>query len=96
MEHYSTLLKLHVDKFNKLVEALENPKAAKGMDVEWRIFHTLPEKYIRLYEEEKNTHSKDKVWEWFCRAHLIVDYISGMTDDYSLKIYNLFNGIALV
>lgn len=96
MERYSTLLKLSEEKFSNIVEALEKPKAAKGLDVEWRIFHTLPEKYVRLYEEDKNTHSNDRVWEWFCRAHLIVDYISGMTDDYSLKIYNLFNGIALV
>ena len=96
MERYSTLLKLSEEKFSNLVEALEKPKAAKGLDVEWRIFHTLPEKYVRLYEEDKNTHSNDRVLEWFCRAHLIVDYISGMTDDYSLKIYNLFNGIALV
>jgi dGTPase len=32
-------------------------------------------------------------YEWFFRAHLIVDYISGMTDNYALEKFQLYSGI---
>jgi dGTPase len=34
-------------------------------------------------------------WEWFCRAHLIVDYLSGMTDDFAYRLYQVISGAQL-
>ena len=31
--------------------------------------------------------------EWYYRAHLIVDYISGMTDYHALETFQLLSGI---
>ena len=36
-----------------------------------------------------------KQYEWIYRAHLIVDYIAGMTDNYVLETYNLLYGIKI-
>ncbi|MEG9541222.1 hypothetical protein DZC40_03615, partial [Acinetobacter baumannii] len=37
----------------------------------------------------------DKINEIQYRAHLIVDYISGMTDDFALEMYQLLEGIRI-
>jgi len=34
-------------------------------------------------------------WEWFSRAHLIVDYVSGMTDDFAFRTYQVISGVRL-
>ncbi|EPZ2458694.1 dGTPase [Citrobacter youngae] len=33
--------------------------------------------------------------EWMLRAHLIVDFVSGMTDQFSMEIYHLLRGIKI-
>ncbi|MBP5133643.1 hypothetical protein HUT02_33065, partial [Pseudomonas protegens] len=35
------------------------------------------------------------VTEWVLRAHLITDFISGMTDDFAITTYQTLSGIKL-
>ncbi|MCM7621465.1 dGTPase [Enterobacter vonholyi] len=37
----------------------------------------------------------DAKHEWHLRAHLIVDFVSGMTDQFSMEIYHLLKGIKI-
>lgn len=37
----------------------------------------------------------EEIWEWFCRAHLIIDYLSGMTDDFAYRTYQVISGAQL-
>lgn len=60
----------------------------------------LPAHYLDVYDSAvKETESTKKwgeaAWEWFCRAHLIVDYLSGMTDDFAYRSYRVISGVKL-
>lgn len=60
----------------------------------------LPAHYLDVYDsslEEKALRDEwgEEAWEWFCRAHLIVDYLSGMTDDYAYRSYQVISGAKL-
>jgi dGTPase len=69
----------------------------KELNIELSLLHKLPSKYIEVYKShlQKNMFPDldQNFVEWYLRAHLIVDYISGMTDTYSLQIHKLFKGI---
>lgn len=65
----------------------------------------LPAHYLDVYDsllDKKLEESEDlmkqwgeEAWEWFCRAHLIVDYLSGMTDDFAYRSYQVISGAKL-
>lgn len=82
LDKFSILLKMPKDDFHQLLEK------SKGNDLARRMLGKLPDKLIKHYKNNMN--SPD---EWYYRLHLIVDHISGMTDDYSVRLFRLFNGI---
>jgi dGTPase len=92
LEKYRLLLELKEEKFNILINFRKNPEGlqSENLDLELRLFNRLPQKYINAYIFSVN---KNKKLEWFYRAHLIVDFIAGMTDQYSLELYRLLYGI---
>ena len=51
----------------------------------------LPDRYVDSYSKSSIDVSDNE--EWVLRSHLIVDYISGMTDDFALETYQRLNGI---
>jgi len=60
----------------------------------------LPAHYLDVYDStagEKASQKKwgEDAWEWFCRAHLFVDYLSGMTDDFAYRSYQVISGVKL-
>lgn len=60
----------------------------------------LPAHYLDVYDSttmEKDSLKKwgQDAWEWFCRAHLIVDYLAGMTDDFAYRSYQVISGAKL-
>lgn len=99
LDHHLPLLSCRRETFEKLccpgIELAD--KAFKPNKLQQRLFERLPVKYRRNYREEVGSLPKDTVegaiQEWFCRAHLITDYISGMTDDFALETFQLLSGI---
>lgn len=95
---FGQLLKLPYKEFEYFIDDNENP-AGKGLDLEWRIFnrlsHTCVESYkqqlVELKEYFRNISFENL--EWWLRVHLIIDHISGMTDDYALKTFQICQGI---
>lgn len=85
LDKFSILLKLERTEFQNLVVQ------GKGRDITRRVFSKLPSKLIDHYRYECDQVNDES--EWYGRVRLIVDYISGMTDDFALKAYKLFNGI---
>ena len=85
---YQPILELTSDKFNALIHR----KEADVSKVALRLFRTLPEKYLKSYKSNVNNND-NKYNEWNLRAHLIIDYISGMTDQYALELYQSLTGI---
>jgi dGTPase len=98
LDQFSPLLRCTEVKFNSLIEARDNPKVLKGanLDLEWRLFNRLPGKHMRAYQDQLNSLDRTLFPEWYLRAHLIVDYISGMTDHYALAQFQLLSGIKII
>jgi len=105
LEKFRILLEIDYKRFNNLVTAKDNLDniLGSGLDLHWRLFNMLPEKYVESYkiefyrcqEKYKSEEIKLTEYEWFYRAHLIVDYIAGMTDNYVIETYNILHGITL-
>lgn len=104
LDKYKSLLDLPYEKFYSLIDSKHNITnlLGTGLDFQWRLFNKLPEKYIDAYRHEYNYAqevykelSDFLQYEWFQRAHLIVDYVAGMTDNYVLETYNLLYGIKI-
>ncbi|MBK7764477.1 MAG: hypothetical protein IPI46_14245 [Bacteroidetes bacterium] len=94
---------MSIEKFNNLVDSKDlNKVVGTGFDLEWRLFNRLPQKYVDAYKydyaylvssEQDEDVRKQK--EWILRGHLIVDYLSGMTDNFVIETYNLLYGIKI-
>ncbi len=99
LDHHLPLLSCRRETFEKLCSPRSElgDKAFKPNKLQQRLFDRLPGKYRRNYLEEVRLLPKDTtegaIEEWFCRAHLITDYISGMTDDFALETFQLLSGI---
>jgi dGTPase len=93
------LLTCTKEDFENLRKGRDNPRAISGknLDLHWRLFNKLPLKHIAAYEDQLEEFGvrADRP-EWFLRAHLIVDFVSGMTDGYALELYQLLHGIKLL
>lgn len=87
--HFGQLLKLSEDQYSILVR--NDGKAIKkaGLDFQVRLFRRLPRSYCKKYG------AADKGDESYRRAHLLVDFISGMTDDFALETYQVLEGIKI-
>lgn len=95
LKHYEILLRLPNSKFIALIEGKDkNGKTPRklALDFELRLFRRLPKTHVEKY---KLSISIDQSNELQHRAHLIVDYISGMTDDFALEMYQLLEGIRI-
>ncbi len=98
-----------LDQFKPLFEcsrarfqaALDNKKkddSGKPILLESKFLSLFPNKYIKVYCNEITQFANDDAGnflEWNARAHLIVDFISGMTDDFSMTTYRTLSGMRL-
>lgn len=55
----------------------------------------LPSKYLAAYKEarKRQNGAYSTIEEWCQRAHLVLDYVSGMTDRFALDTYRLLIGV---
>lgn len=88
LDIYSPLLDMPLAEFTHLVEKDDH----RGYLIETRLFHKLSSKHRLAYNEAiaklKNCSSPEKqVSEYYYRARMIQDYISGMTDLYAYDEY---------
>lgn len=91
LDFYSPLLMMNRRDFAELVEKNYH----KHFFIETRLFHKLSNKhrlsYTEALEKISATNEADKsILEFYYRARLIQDYISGMTDHYAYEEYRKF------
>ncbi len=94
LDHFSALLEMEMADFLVFVEK-DRLISHEGLDLEWRLFNQLSKNYIKSYEYQLKEFGKEPTCEWFLRAHLIVDHISGMTDNFALRTYQILEGISI-
>lgn len=99
LKHYERVLKMPYDEFAKLISGNDT----KGYDVERMLFHRLGGRFVGAYTHAVNKLTQDsslsqrefKAHEIWLRVHLLIDNISGMTDDFALQTYQMLHGITL-
>lgn len=88
LKHFGELLDLDENEFHALVN--EDYKLIKKYQLDYhiRLLRRIPTSYITKYKSKSDCEATK-------RAHLIVDYISGMTDDFALETYQILEGIRI-
>ena len=89
LDGFRPLLLSPPSDFAKLQPGAKRPKYGQ-MALEQRLFSLLPNKYRIAY----SFHVREKSHpESILRAHLILDYLAGMTDSHAVKTYRMLSGI---
>lgn len=93
---YTPLIELTYDEFKELV----TKNSLKSHPIETRLFHKLSGKHKGRYKEDvketfnnESPENKDKMMELYARTRLIIDYISGMTDQFALEEFQNLTAI---
>ncbi|AHF08606.1 dGTPase [Desulfitobacterium metallireducens] len=97
LRHYELILKLPYSIFEKIAKQ----KEVDNFDVEKRLFNRLGKRYVKAYwyavdKLDQTVTEEFLVYEWWLRIHLIVDHVSGMTDEFALETYQMLEGINLL
>ncbi|MBU0525748.1 MAG: dGTPase [Gammaproteobacteria bacterium] len=99
LDQFKCLLEASESRFVSSLKYENKDSAGKPIIVENKLLSILPKNYKAVYEEHRaklDPQSNNyKFLEWNLRAHLITDFISGMTDDFAIKTYQVLNGIKL-
>ncbi|KMK34177.1 deoxyguanosinetriphosphate triphosphohydrolase [Pluralibacter gergoviae] len=108
LDEYTALIKLPKNHFLYLVLKENKSIREHKLHIERRLFNRLPGKHVKSYITAiaglpYNDFNNDLFLEKFdaipcdeelsLRMHLIVDFVSGMTDQFSMDMYQLLKGI---
>ncbi len=87
LKHFGELLDLTDADFVSLINEDQDVIKDKHFDFQIRLLRRIPVAYRKKYLMEIKGDERTR------RAHLIVDFISGMTDDFALETYQILEGI---
>ncbi|WP_320034137.1 dGTPase [Halarcobacter sp.] len=92
-ENYTPLLELSSEDFEELVKG-----ERISCFLSQRLIRRLSSKHIVAYKDavaklNKEESEKYEIQEWYYRARLLIDYISGMTDDFALNEYKTLEAL---
>ena len=95
---YKLILELPEQEFCALVK-----KNSCNDQVAQRLFNRLPKKHLDAYSQtlevdkyaslKESSNEKYRIFEWYYRARLLIDFISGMTDDFAIQEYQTLSAI---
>ena len=98
LEQFSCLLKIGEERFALALDGQKKDEQGHKIVIESKLLSLFPKRYIQAYRDDLASLSRDEsfhVKEWVLRAHLVTDFISGMTDDFSIDTYQTLSGIKL-
>ncbi|MCG9079171.1 dGTP triphosphohydrolase [Laribacter hongkongensis] len=87
LNHFKTLLVLPEEDFIAIMDDNSSLIKSKNLHFQSRLLRRIPKSYQIKYKNEIG------ISEIGRRCHLIVDFISGMTDDFALETYQILEGI---
>ena len=100
LDKFSCLLDCEASRFRLSLDHSNN-KDERGVPIviEKKYLALFPKNYIKTYEDDYAAlNASDPAYllqEWRLRAHLITDYISGMTDDFAMTTFRTLSGMRL-
>lgn len=98
--YFGQLLELSGNEFAKLLKG----ERVKGREYEQRLLNRLSKRCVRSYQLQLQEWRANKAFisqygeenlEWWLRVHMIIDHISGMTDNFALSEYQILEGIKI-
>lgn len=92
LDQFKPLLVATSAQFRFALNGQDIEKASKPMVIEKKMLSLFPQKHKNIYLQSD---SSDGFAEWEARAHLVVDYVSGMTDDFAVSTYRMLSGTKL-
>jgi len=98
LDHFGCLLRLPAGAFRAALDGKRVGPNDETLLIEPKILSLFPLKQIRVYRDHLNQPTLPipaELWEWNVRSHLIVDFISGMTDDFAMTTYRTLAGMRL-
>ena len=98
LDHFKVLLMCSGSRFQAALNSKTKDDLGEAILIERKLLALFPEKHKKAYQHSLKSYSNnnpqaDKLHEWNLRCHLIVDFISGMTDDFALSTYQMLSGI---
>lgn len=100
LEHFNCLLECSSERFVASLNQAKKDNAGVNILVERKLLSLFPDRYKQAYNHSvlaldklQLTPEKKRLKEWNLRAHLVTDFISGMTDDFALWSYQMLSGI---
>ena len=93
LDNYTPLLKLNEEDFSKLINNEHIDCFVSKLLIE-----RLSAKHIVAYKNSvevlnKEDITKYQIEEWYYRARLLLDYITGMTDDFAFEEYKILSAL---
>lgn len=99
LEQFKCLLEASESRFLNALNYDFEDGLGRPIIVENKLLSIFPKNYKAVYLEHKEglcpSRADYRYLEWNLRAHLITDFIAGMTDDFAIKTYQVLNGIKL-
>ena len=98
LDHYGPLLSLSRKSFSFALDGGRKDEEGKSILIESKLLSLFPDRYIKVYKNyisEIEGDDEGDFLEWNARAHLVVDFISGMTDDFAMTTYRTLSGMRL-
>lgn len=97
LEHFKCLLTCSSDRFLAALDGRRRDENGQAILEERKLLNLFPERYKLAYRHCLNklteTGPERARREWNLRAHLVTDFISGMTDDFALRSFQTLSGI---
>jgi dGTPase len=98
MESARPLLICSKQRFDAARAGHKEDASKQRILLEPKLLKLFPGRYLKVYEHAVKQFSgreDEFVLEWNARAHLVVDFISGMTDDFAMTTYRTLAGMRL-
>ena len=98
MNQVRPLLECSRKRFEATRNGQDKDERDQRILLEPKLLKLFPPKYLKVYEHHvQQCKGKDHedFLEWNARAHLVIDFISGMTDDFAMTTYRTLAGMRL-
>lgn len=96
LEQFRPLLSASRSRFKECLVGKNKDKEGRRILLEPKLLKLFPERYRKVYSSLTANYDNgeaDNFLEWNARAHLVTDFIAGMTDDFAMKTYRTLVGI---
>lgn len=104
LNSFKSCMTCKYERFSNILEGRLKDDFGNYITIEAGMVSKMPEKYKYVYKHYverimngdimgySDTNRK-MMMEWFARIHLIIDFISGMSDGYAMDMYRIVQGI---